>query len=82
VLLIYGPVSIPKRLEFFSLGGVLATFWRPRRVALPWIVSAVLLMMLGGWDLLRGMGRFDLVMGGLAGYELVLGLTEDPAVLS
>jgi hypothetical protein len=68
----------PACLEFFSLGGVLSAIWKPRLVPLPWMVAAFLLVALGCWDLARGAGRVDFILIGLAGYECVLGLTEDP----
>ena len=70
-------MRLPTRLEFFSLGGVLAIFWRPRPQLLPWIGAASALMLLSCWDVFRGAGRVDLIVMGLAGYELVIGLTED-----
>ena len=70
-------MRLPPRLEFFSLGGVLASFWQPRVQLLPWIGSASALMLLSCWDVFKGAGRVDLIVMGLAGYELVIGLTED-----
>ncbi len=70
-------MRIPQRLEFFSLGGVLATFWSPRVQLLPWIGTASALILLGSWDLLRGAGRVDMIVMGLAGYELTIGLSEE-----
>jgi hypothetical protein len=66
----------PLRLEFFSLGGIVASFWKPRLQLLPWIGAAAALMLLSCWDIFRGAGRMDLIVMGLAGYELVIGLTE------
>jgi hypothetical protein len=63
-------------LEFFSLGGLLRSFWRTRPELLPYIVAASILSLLSCWDLFRGAGRADFILLGLAGYELVLGLTE------
>jgi hypothetical protein len=64
-------------LEFFSLGGVLATWWSPRSLVLPWVVAAGVLLLLSCWDVFGGAGRADFILIGLAGYELVIGLTEE-----
>lgn len=63
------------RFEFFSLGGVFGFFWHSRSQLFPGIVAASILALLGCWDLFRGAGRVDFILLGLAGYELVLGLT-------
>lgn len=65
-------------LEYFSAGGVLALFWRPRPLA-PWVVSAAFLMTLACLDVVRGTGFIDFILLGLAGYELVIGLTDGAA---
>ena len=70
-------MRLPDRLEFFSVGGVLAVFWKPDLRLLPWLVSSLVLLLLGCWDLFRGVARVDLILMGLAGYELVIGLTDD-----
>jgi hypothetical protein len=76
-------MRVPVRLEFFSLGGVTATFWKPRRQLLPWIGASLALMLLSCWDVFRGAGRVDFIVMGLAWYELVIGLTENaPANLA
>jgi hypothetical protein len=76
-------MRLPPRLEFFSLGGVVATFWKPRLQLLPWVGAASALILLSCWDVFRGAGRVDLIVMGLAGYELTIGLTEDaPADLA
>ena len=68
-----------RRLEFFSLGGVLALVWTPRLHTLPWIVAALMLIAVGSWDLTTRLGRVDFVlMASIAGYELIIGLTEEP----
>ena len=64
-------------LEFFSLGGVLATMWNPAVQVAPWIVAAAILALGACWDVFRGAGRVDFILLGLAAYELVIGLTED-----
>jgi hypothetical protein len=71
------PDSIAQRLEFFSLGGVLSIWWSPVFVELPWIVAAVSLVLLSFWDVFEGAGRVDFMLIGLAGYELLIGLTEE-----
>ena len=65
------------RLEFFSLGGVLAILWSPGTQELPWIVASATLLLLSFWDVFRGVGRVDFILMGLAAYELVIGLTEE-----
>jgi peptidoglycan/LPS O-acetylase OafA/YrhL len=66
-----------RRLEFFSLGGVLAILWRPRVRELPWIAASATLLLLSCWDVFRGAGRVDFILMGLAAYELVIGFTEE-----
>jgi len=66
----------PTRLEFFSLGGVLAFFWHSRPTLVPYVLAASTLSILSCWDLFRGVGHADFIMLGLAAYELTLGLTE------
>jgi len=70
------PSTLP-HLEFFSLGGVLATWWSPRNQVMPWIVAAIMLLLLSCWDVFGGAGRADFILIGLAGYELLIGLTEE-----
>jgi hypothetical protein len=70
------PSTLP-HLEFFSLGGVLATWWRPRNLVMPWVVSAAVLLLLSCWDVFGRAGRADFILIGLAGYELLIGLTEE-----
>jgi hypothetical protein len=67
----------PSRLEFFSLGGLLRIWWTPRLVELPWIVASASLLLLSCWDVFDGAGRMDFIVMGLAGYELVIGFTEE-----
>ncbi len=64
--------------SFFTIGGtIIRRWWRPNVVWLPWAVSAALLSLAAFWDLLdRGAG-IDFIVLGLAGYELVIGLTEE-----
>ena len=68
---------LPSRLEFFSLGGLLRIWWTPRVLELPWIIASALLLLLSCWDLFDGAGRMDFILLGLAGYELVIGFTEE-----
>jgi len=67
----------PSHLEFFSLGGVLRIWWTPRVLELPWITASLFLLLLSCWDLFDGAGRMDFILLGLAGYELVIGFTEE-----
>ena len=64
------------KVEFFSLGGLMALCWCPRNRLLPWIVAATTLAGLSCWDLLARAGGVDFIILGLAGYEMVIGLTE------
>lgn len=67
-----------RRLEFFSLGGLLGLVWKPRLHSLPWIAAALTLVAVGAWDLTTRLGRVNFVlMASLAGYELIIGLTEE-----
>lgn len=65
------------RGEFFSLGGLLASFTPTRLTMTPWAISAALLAMLSAWDPIAREGEFDAILLGLAGYELLIGLTAD-----
>ena len=70
-----------RRLEFFSLGGVLALVWKPHPPTLPWIVVALTFIGVGSRDMSTRMSRVDFVlMASLAGYELIIGLTEKSPV--
>lgn len=72
---------MPRELEFFSLGGLIGLAWKPRRRIFPWIGSALLLLAVGCWSLTTAAGRVDfLLMASLAGYELIIGLTQEPVV--
>lgn len=44
---------------------------------LPWTIASAALLLLSCWDVFRGAWRVDFIMIGLAGYELVIGLTEE-----
>jgi len=63
---------------FFSLGGLLAAVWRTRSPITPFVCASSVLTAGAIWDRLRTGGPIDFVLLGLAGYELVIGLTEDP----
>jgi len=66
----------------FSLGWMLSKTWRAPFQMAPWLASAFVLSVLGCWDLFRGFGRADFILLGLAGYELVIGLTENDSIES
>ena len=70
-------MRLPESLEYFSLGGVLATYWKPRQLLLPWAVSSSGLCVLSFWDVVTRSGKIDFILLGLAAYELALGLTEE-----
>jgi hypothetical protein len=63
---------------FFSLGGLLARVWRTRSPMTPVVCASSLLTAGAIWDRVRTGGPIDFVLLGLAGYELVIGLTEEP----
>ena len=46
-------------------------------VAAARIVASASLLLLSCWDLFDGAGRMDFIVMGLAGYELVIGFTEE-----
>jgi hypothetical protein len=62
---------------FFSLGGLIARVWRTRSPMTPWVCASSVLTAGAIWDRMRTGGPIDFVLLGLAGYELVIGLTED-----
>ena len=70
------------RGTFFSLGGLLARLWRPRSPMTPFVCASSLLTAGAIWDRVRTGGPIDFVLLGLAGYELVIGLTEEPDSLA
>jgi hypothetical protein len=65
--------------SFFSIGGLLARCWRAKSPITPWICASSVLTSGALWDAVRTGGPIDFIMLGLAGYELVIGLTEEPA---
>lgn len=64
----------PARL--FSLGKVIAKFWHPRRNWMPWSAAALGLAFGAFFDTVRFGRAPDFILLGLAGYELLIGLTE------
>jgi hypothetical protein len=64
--------------SFFSLGGLLARVWHARNPVTPWVCASSVLAAGAIWDKMRTGGPIDFVLLGLAGYELVIGLTEEP----
>ena len=63
---------------FFTLGGALARAWRPAYPLLPWALTSALLMTAGMWDFWSHHGPIEWIVVGLAAYELMLGLLEEP----
>lgn len=63
----------------FSLGGVLARWWRPSAIWMPWTIAAIVIAACAFWDSVVRGGRIDFIMIGLASYELIVGLTEERA---
>jgi hypothetical protein len=64
------------RGQFFSIGGLLARHRAADGTLAPWLLSAAALIALASWDPLMNGGRFDLILCGLAAYELLIGLTR------
>jgi hypothetical protein len=64
---------------FFSIGGLLTSVWHTRSPMTPFVCASSVLTAGAIWDRLRSGGPIDFVLLGLAGYELVMGLTEEPA---
>ena len=63
--------------ELFSIGGLLARWWKTEPLWLPWAVASVVLLVGACWDpLVRG-AQADFILVGLAGYEMMIGLTEE-----
>lgn len=62
--------------EFFSLAALVKVCWRPEHAWTPSICTASALSLLAMWDWVARAGRVDFILLGLAGYELILGLTE------
>ncbi len=63
--------------NFFSLGGLLARWWRPAYPLLPWAFTSAMLTTAAMWDKWSRGGAIDFTVLGLAAYELMLGLMEE-----
>ena len=61
------------------MGALLARFWTPRYALLPWALTSALLTVAAMWDFWDRRGPIDYILLGLAAYELMLGLLEQPA---
>jgi hypothetical protein len=61
----------------FSLGGLLARWWKPRYPLLPWAFTSAMLTCAAMWDFWSRGGPIDYAVLGLAAYELMLGLLEE-----
>jgi hypothetical protein len=64
---------------FFSLGGLLARWWKPAYPLLPWALTSAMLTTGGMWDYWSRGAPIDYTLLGLAAYELMLGLLEEPS---
>jgi len=60
----------------FTLGGFLATAWRPSQPLLPWAFTSALLTVAALWGYWTAGRPVDWVVQGLAAYELMMGLLE------
>jgi hypothetical protein len=69
-------LAILPKGQFFSLGSVLAACVRTRTPSAPWALSASILVALASWDPITRGGRFDMILLGLAAYELLIALTR------
>lgn len=63
------------RGDFFSIGGLLAPHATTRLALAPWAFAAALLTTLAMWDPVARGGEADVILLGLAAYELLIGLT-------
>lgn len=61
----------------FTLGGLLATAWRPSQPLLPWALTSALLTVAALWGHWTTGGPVDWVVLGLAAYELMMGLLAE-----
>jgi hypothetical protein len=68
-----------ERHGFFTLGGTLARWWRPAYSLLPWAFTSALLTVAAMWDHWSRGGPIDYAVLGLAAYELMMGLLEEPS---
>ena len=66
----------------FTLGGLLATAWRPSQPLLPWALTSALLTVAAMWGPWTTGGPVEWVVLGLAAYELMIGLLEEAAPAS
>jgi hypothetical protein len=71
-----------RRHGVFSLGHVLARWWRPAYPLLPWAFTSAMLTVAAMWDYWSRRAPIDYTLLGLAAYELMLGLLEEPAPLA
>ena len=70
--------ALPHRSDgVFSLGAVLARYWRPAYPLLPWALTSAMLTAAAMWDRWSRGGSIDYVVLGLGAYELMLGLLEE-----
>lgn len=60
----------------FTLGGLLATAWRPSQPLLPWALTSALLTVAAMWGHWTTGGQVEWVVLGLAAYELMMGLLD------
>jgi hypothetical protein len=70
------------RGRMFSIGGAIARLWRPAYPLLPWALSSALMTVAGLWDYWTRDLSPDLIVLGLAAYELMVGLRESEAASS
>ena len=63
----------------FTLGGFLATAWRPSQPLLPWALTSALLTVAAMWGHWTTGGPVEWVVLGLSAYELMMGLLEEDA---
>ena len=68
-----------ERHGLFSLGGLLARWWEPAYPLLPWAFTSAMLTLGGMWDYWSRGAAIDYTLLGLAAYELMIGLLEEPA---
>jgi hypothetical protein len=66
---------------WFTLGGLLARYWRPAFPLLPYALTSALLMIAGCWDRWNRGSQVEWIVVGLAAYEFMIGLlaTGEPA---
>ena len=63
--------------SFFSLGAILRRYVPTRHPSTPWVIAAFVLCAASSWDWVAKGGPIDFILLGVAGYELVIGLTEE-----